>query len=206
MIYIKKRGCIGKRRCFTGLQGGLLCDRIKEKGGEEMPDMNFNFLLDGDTYKSAARGAHRFYGKMKKRIPKMLNSAKGTGEKTADFLGAHKTEVAIAGGVLAALGVAGVILVSTKRRTARKQERLLDSYLVGMKNGTLTPGFLAGFVTALEKGNRALVLTEKQLDTVYQFTVKLAAAHGIEANLTRDALDLKECLLVQKQALENMSE
>ncbi len=170
-----------------------------------MSEMNFNFLLDKDTYKDALDGAVKLYGKAKKRLPRAFGRAKSAGEKAADFLEAHKTEAIVVGGALAILGVTGIAVTLGKRRAEKRLERTLDAYLVGMKNGTLTPGFLANFLAELERG-KGLALSEKQLDTVYGFTVKLAVANGVEADLTRESLDFKKCLFIQKQALENMSE
>jgi len=172
-----------------------------------MPDMNFNFLLDKDTYKDAADSALKLVGTAKKKLPRVLKPAKSAGEKALDFFDDHKKELLIASGAaLALIGAAGAVIALNKHRTARKLERLLDAYLVGMKNGTLTPGFLSNFLAELEKGNKALVMSEKQIDSVYVFTVKLASAHGVDVDLTRENLDLKRCLEIQKNILGNMGE
>ena len=171
-----------------------------------MSNMNFNFLLDKDTYKDALDGAVKLYGTAKRKLPRMLKPAKSVGEKALDFVEDHKKEFLIAGGAVALVGAAGAVIALNKRRATRKLERLLDAYLVGMKNGTLTPGFLVNFLAELEKGKKALVMSEKQLDSVYVFTVKLASAQGVDVDLARENLDLKRCLEIQKNILGNMGE
>ena len=173
-----------------------------------MAEMNFNFLLDKDMYKDVAKetldGAVKLYGKAKKRLPRVLKPAKSAGAKALDFLEDHKKELLIAGSAVAIIGAAGAVIALCKRREAKKLEKTFDSYLLAMKNGTLTPAFLAGFLADLAKEN--LALTETEFDTVYTFTVKLASANGYEGDLAKENLDLKSCLAIQKTVLETLSE
>jgi len=171
-------------------------------------EMNFNFLLDKDTYKDVAKdaldGAVKLYGTAKKRLPRVLKPAKSAGEKALDFLDDHKKELLIAGSAVAVIGAAGAVVALCKRRAEKKLERTFDRYLVAMKNGTLTPAFLEAFLAQLEK--KELTLTETQFDAVYTFAVKLATANGYEGDLAKEKLDLKSCLAIQKTVLEHMSE
>lgn len=173
-----------------------------------MADMNIQFLLDRDLYKDLAKdaldGAAKLYGTAKKKLPRVLKPAKTAGEKTLDFLEDHKKELLVAGGVAVAVGAAGAVIALCKRRGAKKLEKTFDSYLLAMKNGTLTPAFLAGFIADLEK--KELSVTEAQFDTVYSFTVKLASANGYEGDLAKESLDLASCLAIQKTVLETLSE